>query len=153
MATEESKQIFCWGRSCGRKRCVRKIYVSRAGDKALMRETPAQRGRVNRYDDIVPSEKMNELFFSEALKFDWTQIICEFSLDRSNFWYFCVSLFITNMLNEDVRIFIKLRKDEIKDKYYRKMQLLQNMYKCLSLKTSVEDFLKNGMITNYCTLC
>ena len=64
-----------------------------------------------------------------------------------------MSLFITNMLNEDVRIFIKLRKDEIKDKYYRKMQLLQNMYKCLSLKTSVEDFFKNGMITNYCTLC
>ena len=49
---------------------MRKIYVSRAGDKALMQETPAQRGRVNRYDDIVPLEKMNELFFSEALKFD-----------------------------------------------------------------------------------
>jgi hypothetical protein len=49
MATEESKQIFCWG----------EIYVSRAGDpfhagdKALMRETPTQRGRVNSYDDSV----------------------------------------------------------------------------------------------------
>ena len=49
MATEESKQIFCWGE------IVREIYVSRAGDpvhagdKALMRETPAKRGRVNRY--------------------------------------------------------------------------------------------------------
>jgi hypothetical protein len=43
MATEESKQIFCWG----------EIYVSRAGDpvhagdKALMWETPVQRGTVN----------------------------------------------------------------------------------------------------------
>ena len=39
----------------GRKRCVREINVSRAwdpvhaGDKALTRETPAKRGRVNRY--------------------------------------------------------------------------------------------------------
>jgi hypothetical protein len=43
------------GGSCRRKRCVREINVSRAGDpvhagdKALARETPAQRGRVNRY--------------------------------------------------------------------------------------------------------
>jgi hypothetical protein len=47
--------FFVGGRSCGRKRCVREINVSRAwdpvheGDKALMRETPAKRGRVNRY--------------------------------------------------------------------------------------------------------
>ena len=47
--------FFCWGRSCWRKRCVREINVSRAwnpvhaGDKALTRETPAKRGRVNRY--------------------------------------------------------------------------------------------------------
>ena len=47
--------FFCWGISCGRKRCVREINVSRAwdpvhaGDKALTRETPAKRGRVNRY--------------------------------------------------------------------------------------------------------
>jgi hypothetical protein len=46
---------FVGGRSCGRKRCVREINVSRAGDpvhagdKALTWETPAQRGRVNRY--------------------------------------------------------------------------------------------------------
>jgi hypothetical protein len=46
------------GRSCGRKRCVREINVSRAGDpvhagdKALTRETPVQRGRVNRFDSI-----------------------------------------------------------------------------------------------------
>jgi hypothetical protein len=39
----------------GRKRCVREINVSRAwdpvhaGDKALTRESPAKRGRVNRY--------------------------------------------------------------------------------------------------------
>jgi hypothetical protein len=53
MATEESKQIFCWGE------IVREIYVSRvgnpvhAGDKALTRETPVQRGRVNRYVFLV----------------------------------------------------------------------------------------------------
>ena len=47
--------FFIGGRSCGRKRCVREINVSRAwdpvhaGDKALTRETPAKRGRVNRY--------------------------------------------------------------------------------------------------------
>ena len=47
--------FFVGGRSCGRKRCVREINVSRAwdpvhvGDKALMRETPAKKGRVNRY--------------------------------------------------------------------------------------------------------
>jgi len=50
--------FFCWGRSSGRKRCVREINVSRAwdpvhaGDKALTRETPAKRGRVNRYEII-----------------------------------------------------------------------------------------------------
>ena len=38
---------------------MREIYVSRAGDpfhagdKALTRETPAQRGRVNRYDNVL----------------------------------------------------------------------------------------------------
>jgi hypothetical protein len=47
--------FFVGGRSCGRKRCVREINVSRAGDpvhagdKALTWETPVQRGRVNRY--------------------------------------------------------------------------------------------------------
>ena len=47
--------FFVGGISCGRKRCVREINVSRAwdpvhvGDKALTRETPAKRGRVNRY--------------------------------------------------------------------------------------------------------
>jgi hypothetical protein len=50
MVTEESKKKIVGGRSCGMKRCVREIYVSRAGDpvhagdKALTRETPAQRG-------------------------------------------------------------------------------------------------------------
>jgi len=54
MATEESKKKIVGGRSCRRKRCVREIYVSRtgdpvhAGDKALMWETPVQRGTVNR---------------------------------------------------------------------------------------------------------
>ena len=43
MASEESQQIFCWGE------IVREVYVSRAGDKALTRETPVQKGRVNRY--------------------------------------------------------------------------------------------------------
>jgi hypothetical protein len=47
--------FFVGGRSCGRKRCVREIIVSRAwdpvhaGDKALTWETPTKRGRVNRY--------------------------------------------------------------------------------------------------------
>ena len=47
--------FFVGGRSCRRKRCVREINVSHAGDpvhagdKALTWETPAQRGRVNRY--------------------------------------------------------------------------------------------------------
>jgi hypothetical protein len=44
--------FFCWGE------IVREINVSRAwdpvhaGDKALTRETPAKRGRVNRYDGM-----------------------------------------------------------------------------------------------------
>ena len=47
--------FFCWGISCGSKRCVLEINVSRAwdpvnaGDKALTWETPTKRGRVNRY--------------------------------------------------------------------------------------------------------
>jgi hypothetical protein len=48
--------FFCWGgTSCGRKRYVREINVSRAGDpvhagdKALTRESRDQRGRINRY--------------------------------------------------------------------------------------------------------
>ena len=65
MMTEESKQFFCWGRSCGRKRYVREIYVScvgdtvHAGDKALTRETSAQRGRVNRYAQYVKVKSIN----------------------------------------------------------------------------------------------
>jgi hypothetical protein len=49
--------FFVGGISCGRKRCVREINVSRAwdpvhaGDKALTREIPAKRGRINRYDN------------------------------------------------------------------------------------------------------
>ena len=49
-------EFFVGGISCGRKRCVREINVSRAwdpvhaGDKALARETPAKRRRVNRYE-------------------------------------------------------------------------------------------------------
>ena len=61
------------GRLWGRKRCVREINVSRAwdpvhaGDKALTRETPAKRGRVNRYENtLVISEKhKNTLVISE----------------------------------------------------------------------------------------
>ena len=60
MATEE---FFGGRRSCGMKRCVRKIYVSHtgdpvnAGDKTLAHETPAQRGRVNRYVNKKPGLK------------------------------------------------------------------------------------------------
>ena len=54
--------LLLGGRSWGRKRCMREINVSRAGDpvhagdKALTRETPAKRGRVNRYvnDKMTP---------------------------------------------------------------------------------------------------
>jgi hypothetical protein len=55
MATEESKQIFCWGEIVREKKVCAGVYVSRMGDpvhaedKALTRETAAQRGRVNRY--------------------------------------------------------------------------------------------------------
>ena len=48
--------FFVGGISCGRKRCVREINVScawdpvYAGDKALTLDTPAKRGRVNRYE-------------------------------------------------------------------------------------------------------
>ena len=51
--------FFVGGRSCGRKRCVQEINVSRAGDpvyagnKALTWGTPTQRGRVNRYVLLV----------------------------------------------------------------------------------------------------
>ena len=51
-------EFFVGGISCGRKRCVREINVScawdpvHAGDKALTRETPAKRGRVNRYEVV-----------------------------------------------------------------------------------------------------
>ena len=47
--------FFVGGISCGRKRCVWEINACRAwdpvhaGDKALTRETPAERGWVNRY--------------------------------------------------------------------------------------------------------
>ena len=50
--------FFVGGISCGRKRSVREINVSRAwdpvhaGDKALTQETPAKRGRVNRYGQV-----------------------------------------------------------------------------------------------------
>jgi hypothetical protein len=51
--------FFVGGRLCEKKRCVGEINVSRAwdpvhaGDKALKRETPAKRGRVNRYASSV----------------------------------------------------------------------------------------------------
>ena len=56
--------FFVGGRSCGRKRCVREINVScagdpvHAGDKALTRETPVQRGRVNRYVNMTNDKVM-----------------------------------------------------------------------------------------------
>ena len=61
--------FFCWGE------IMREINVSRAGDpvhagdKALMRETPAQRGRVNRYAQLLVD------YFSQSVtrsnSFDW----------------------------------------------------------------------------------
>ena len=58
--------FFVGGISCGRKRCMREINVSRAwdpvhaGDKALTRETPAKRGRVNRYVILTQKRKSKE---------------------------------------------------------------------------------------------
>ena len=55
MATEERKQFFCWGEIVQEEKVCAGNYVSRAGapvhagDNALTRETPVQRGRVNRY--------------------------------------------------------------------------------------------------------
>ena len=74
-------------RSCGRKRCVREINVSRAwnpvhaGDKALTRETPAKRGRVNRYvfsqnlDNITVNKYAKQIpeFYGEVLR-SWNKI-------------------------------------------------------------------------------
>jgi hypothetical protein len=48
MATEESKQIFCWEEIVWEEKMCAGDPVH-AGDKALMRESPTQRGRVNRY--------------------------------------------------------------------------------------------------------
>ena len=80
--------FFYWGgRSCGRKRCVREINVSSAwdpvyaGDKALTRETPAKRGRVNRYACPQPLSNIlwhySRLVYTNKLRFkfiDWQVI-------------------------------------------------------------------------------
>ena len=63
MVTEESKQIFCWGEIMREEKVCVGGYVSRAGDpvhagdKTLTRETPTQRGRVNRYDNTMVKRK------------------------------------------------------------------------------------------------
>jgi hypothetical protein len=67
--------FFCWGISWGRKRCVREINVSRAwdpvhvGDKALTRETPAKRGRVNRYDTLTYSLFEKQILFQNIISY------------------------------------------------------------------------------------
>ena len=64
------------------ERCVREIYVSRAGDpvhvgdKALTRKTPAQRGRVNRYDRF----KGNTKIFRLNKNYNVTLYVCEHML-------------------------------------------------------------------------
>ena len=67
--------FFVGCRLCGRKRCVREINVSRAwnpvheGDKALTRETPVKRGRVNRYACVVFDYKcQNSLSYEKWVK-------------------------------------------------------------------------------------
>jgi hypothetical protein len=79
--------FFVGGRSCGRKRCVREINVSRAwnpvhaGDKALTRETPAKRRRVNRYvfsqnlDNITVNKYAKQIpeLYGEVLR-SWNKI-------------------------------------------------------------------------------
>ena len=49
MATEESKQFFCWGE------IVREIYVSRAGDPVHAGDKTLTRERANRYDKCLMS--------------------------------------------------------------------------------------------------
>jgi len=77
--------------SCGRKRCVREINVSRAwdpvhaGDKALTRETPTKRGRVNRYDksgSTVPA--LHELYIWSSGY--WTLINKTSTSEKKNGW-------------------------------------------------------------------
>jgi hypothetical protein len=52
---------------------VWEINVSRtgdpvhAGDKALTRETPAERGRVNRYDILLKETKLNHICYHDLL--------------------------------------------------------------------------------------
>ena len=70
--------FFCWGD------IVREINVSRAwdpvhaGDKALTRETPVKRGRVNRYGPY--GKNVSKRFFSETT---WTVVT---KLPRNDHW-------------------------------------------------------------------
>ena len=70
--------FFVGGISCGRKRCVREINVSsawdpvHAGDKALTRETPAKRGRVNRYG-VRAKDTYQHSFFPRSIR-EWNRV-------------------------------------------------------------------------------
>ena len=62
---------------------MREIYVSlagdpvHAGDKALTQETPAQRGRVNRYVKILFLDMERDNFFFNFYFIDETSSSCE----------------------------------------------------------------------------
>ena len=72
--------FFVGGISCGRKMCVREINVSRAwdpvhaGDKALTRETPAKRGRVNRYAEDYTKLCLNIICNRSFFILKWCQL-------------------------------------------------------------------------------
>jgi hypothetical protein len=88
--------FFCWGD------IVREINVSRAwdpvhaGDKALTRETPAKRGRVNRYG-LIPMQLENRLWTTVVLFHCCTLI---WGLTNNNYnLYFKLLQFMTLSVN------------------------------------------------------
>ncbi len=92
--------FFVGGRSCGRKRCVREINVSHAGDpvhagdKALTRETPAKRGRVNRYD-------YKQGYFSKYFVLNIeTKIFYQYKKTNIVFFLFHIKSEFTNLVND-----------------------------------------------------
>jgi hypothetical protein len=83
--------FFVGGILCGRKRCVREINVSRAwdpvhtGDKALTWETPAKRGRVNRY---AIEKTFLYLFYLSSIQKTFLFLVYLSSIQKTFLFYF-----------------------------------------------------------------
>ena len=83
--------FFVGGILCGRKRCVREINVSRAwdpvhaGDKALTWETPAKRGRVNRY---AIQKTFLYLFYLSSIQKTFLFLVYLSSIQKTFLFYF-----------------------------------------------------------------